>query len=518
MNRRQLLRTAVVTPASLLAYRDAALPRITLGVSGLDETYASAVAVLKGNIQRAMGFGRPVLFEGAEYPGVWLECAPLEGLAYEPLSPEIALNNHEIFFALQRADGYIPYGVKKDRIGSSQIQMAVAIAATAWDLYTRNRHAGFLERAYRACSRWDEWLMRYRNTRGAGLCEAFCTYDTGQDHSPRFRGKPDRCRDDDARLCPKVEGLPYLAPDLSATVYGGRIALASMAKELGRSIEHARWLEAADRIRSSILRLLYDPEDAAFYDRDSSNRFVRIRGDVITRVLGEHVPDQNLFQEIYRLQIGNPRAFWTPYPFPSIAMDDPAFVRPIPRNSWGGAAQALTALRAPRWMEHYGKYAALSHLMRRWVEAIAQARGFYQQMDPQSGEFTVAGAGYSPGALVFFDFVWRLYGVRARNQVLEWNCRLPEGSVSCFSTRSSEAGTLALRTEVTGSRLFLNERQVGDVTGDVRLITNLKGQPHRLVGTADRAVIAVVRRLGTEQRYTIRPDEEIDITRAFKHA
>ena len=96
--------------------------------------------------------------------------------------------------------------------------------------------------------------------------------------------------------------------------------------------------------------------------------------------------------------------------FPSIAMDDPTFVTPIPRNSWGGASQALTALRTPRWMEHYGKGAELRILMKAWATAIADAGFFRQQMDPMTGKFTVEGSspGYSPAALVYLDFVRRL--------------------------------------------------------------------------------------------------------------
>jgi Mannosylglycerate hydrolase MGH1-like glycoside hydrolase domain len=76
---------------------------------------------------------------------------------------------------------------RKRSLGTAQIQMVIPIAATAWDLHRRNPTAAFLEKAYRACSRWDEWLMRYRNTRRTGLCEAFCTYDTAHFNSPRFR-------------------------------------------------------------------------------------------------------------------------------------------------------------------------------------------------------------------------------------------------------------------------------------------------------------------------------------------
>jgi hypothetical protein len=438
----------------------------------LQKAYDAAVSGLKSNVQEVYRFRRPVLLEGATYAGVWLECAPLEGLVYAPLSPETALANHEVFFDLQREDGYLPCNAKKDRLGTGQIQMVVPIAATAWDLYRQNPKAPFLEKAYRACSRWDDWLMRYRNTRGTGLCEAFCTYDTGHDNSPRFLGKSAQCPDADARVCPKDDGLPYLAPDLSATVYGGRMALAAMAREMNRNAEGARWLESAESIRKLILDRLYDPRDGAFYDIDSHGKFVRFRGDVITRVMGEHVVDQKLFEEVWRRQLHNPAAFWRPYPFPSIAADDPLFVRPIPRNSWGGASQALTALRTPRWMEHYGKHAEFAHLMMQWVDALARSAQFLQQMDPETGDFTPDRGAYSPAMLTLFDFIWRLYGVRREGETLEWNCRLPEGASSVTAMR----GAAKLETDRNGSTLTLRGKRIAHVRETVRVVTTRAGK------------------------------------------
>ena len=117
--------------------------------------------------------------------------------------------------------------------------------------------------------------------------------------------------------------------------------------------------------------------------------------------------DQQLFDRIYERHIKNPEAFWTPYPLPSIAANDPTFVHELPRNSWGGASQALTALRSPRCFDYYGKSADLVHLMERWVEALLEAPGFMQQMSPWTGEFTTSD-GYSPSMCVFVDFVDRL--------------------------------------------------------------------------------------------------------------
>ena len=121
------------------------------------------------------------------------------------------------------------------------------------------------------------------------------------------------------------------------------MALAHMATALGKGDEASRWHDDAEKIRLLIIEKLYDPKDAAFYDLDAQNNFVRVRSDVNSRVLGEHVlkrydaKDKAIFDTVWARQIHNPKAFWAPYPLTSIAMDDPTFVRPIPRNSWGGA-------------------------------------------------------------------------------------------------------------------------------------------------------------------------------------
>jgi hypothetical protein len=429
-------------PGSLLAQPlSSSAPALTSDQPSVDDwqrTWDAGVAVLTGNLRKAPGYDQPLLFEGSTYQGIWLECGPHEGLVYasladvipaavgrsnldpttpgqsnpvEPTPMQAAVNNHMAFFRLQRPDGQFPASIKTTENGFGQIQMVVPIAATALELAHITRDDAFLSVAYAACSRWDLWLRQYRDTRKTGLVEGFCTYDTGHDNSPRWAGIPNRCPDADARKCPPIASLPRLCPDLSATVYGGRVALAQMAKALGKASEADRWHNDAETIRQLIINKLYSSEDAAFYDLDAQGKFVRVRSDVISRVLGEHVlnpadrRDKAIFEALWKRQLHNPAAFWAPYPFPSIAMDDPTFVRPIPRNSWGGAAQALTALRAPRWMPHYGKSAELRQLMHQWCLAILRSDDFRQQMDPLTGEFTLPDpGGYSPAALVFLSF------------------------------------------------------------------------------------------------------------------
>ncbi|SDA35347.1 alpha-L-rhamnosidase [Sphingomonas sp. NFR15] len=448
--------------------------------------YDKALAVLAGNVRVLPYVPDPVLIEGAQYQGIWQECGPHEALVYRHWRPDVARASHRTFFDLQRADGQLPANNKLTETGFGQIQMVVPIAATAWELARATGDGELLETAYRACSAWDGWLMRHRNTRGTGLIEGFCTYDTGHDNSPRWAGVPNQCPNKDARRFPQGFALPRLCPDLSATVYGGRRALAEMARALGRTADAARWDEQAEAIRRLILDRLYVAEDAAFYDLDADDRFVRVRGDILTRVVGEHVVDRRTFDSLWQHQLGNPKAFWTPYPLPSIALDDPTFVRPIPGNSWGGAAQALTALRTGRWMDHYRRSAEFGTLMNQWCEAIQRDPTFRQQIDPVTGAFTQAdSAGYSPSALVMVDFTWRLVGVQRAGEELHWNCRprhpAAQGTRVALKTDKGRLATLSY--DARGVTLHLDTVRVARIDGgSVRLVTDADGRPLRLTG------------------------------------
>lgn len=486
-------------------------PTFSCDRTGLQERFAQAIDGLRSNVKHVYGFESGTLLEGGAYPGVWLECAPHEGLVYAAIDPAVGQANHDVFFRFQREDGYLPCFVWFKSLGSGQIQMVVPIAKTALELFKLIGDEAFLRRAYDACSRWDQWLSRYRNTRGTGLCELFCEWDSGHDNSPRVRPHlPHDCPDNDARRCPDVPGLPWLAPDLSATVYGGRIALAEMARLLGKQDKAQQWNDRAALIQRAMLEHLFDEEDGFFYDRDAQGQFVRVRGDVITRVLCEHVVDQTLFERIYDQHVHSPARFWTPYPLPSIAIDDPKFVKDLPDNSWGGASQALTALRTPRWFEHYGKFVDHAHLMTQWVNALGRSPAFRQQINPWTGESRFSD-GYSPAMLCMIDFVARLHGARSEpgSDRLEWNCRAPAGASTSRYTSGIAGRALTIETRDGQSTLSINSRQVARVTGTVRLVTRLDGTPVELIGTHAKAQHVRVATEGAERTLEVEPDSRV---------
>ncbi len=479
--------------------------------------YDKALAVLAGNVQVLPRYAQPVLIEGAAYQGIWLECGPHEALVYRKFRPDIARHGHQCFFELQQADGQIPCNNKTTGMGLGQIQMVVPIAATAWELIQATGDEELLHAAYEACARWDAWLLRNRNVRGTGLTEGFCTYDTGHDNSPRWTGIPPQCPDRDAKKFPSGLKLPRLCPDLSATTYGARVALAKMAVALGRSGEAARWQQQAEQLRGLILGHLYEAQDAAFYDVDADGEFVRIRCDILSRVCGEQVVDQRMFETLWSRQLHNPHAFWSALPLPSVALDDPQFVRPIPQNSWGGAAQALTALRTGRWFDAYGKSAAHARLMQRWCEALIRDGSFGQQADPLDARFTSGQpTGYSPAALVMIDFTWRLAGIREEGGQLHWNIR--PGHVATrgarFSLRTDTKHRAQMDYAVHGVELKLDGRSIVRIEGGAaRLVTSESGQLLSLVGIEETVQQLSLLLPGKPPRnLTIGPETRLDLT------
>jgi len=525
LSRRALLAAGAAGLASLSMLRgvgaseaqQADTPRFSTTNSSWQTAYDKALEVLAGNVQVMPYVTKPVLIEGSVYRGIWQECGPHEALVYRKFRPDVARNSHLTFFELQRADGQLPANNKVTETGFGQIQMVVPIAATAWEL-ARDTGAGeLLEAAYRACGAWDGWLMRYRNTRGTGLVEGFCTYDTGHDNSPRWAGMPNQCPNKDARRYHDLPGLPRLCPDLSATIYGARRTLAEMARALGRPAEADRWTEQAEAIRTLILSKLYVAEDAAFYDLDAENKFIRVRSDVISRVCGEHVVDQATFDTLWTRQLHNPKAFWGKYPLASIALDDPAFVQPIPANSWGGASQGLTALRAPRWMDHYGRAAEFTEMMDRWCEAIQADLTFRQQMDPDTGLFTHGEdhPNYSPTALVMVDYTWRLIGVVEEPGSLSWNIR--PGHKAAQGARLSlpldGGGSASVAYDTKGADLTLSGRPLARVEGGAaRLMTAKDGTPQALLGISPQAQRVSLRLPGRAVRhFNLNPNQRLAI-------
>ena len=362
----------------------------------------------------------PLLKAGDVYAGIWLEHNQ-DNFFLADYDPEAAWGAQEIFMRYQREDGLLPFAFPckydecsflNEPVAFWQVQCVWSFTRCAWEIArkTKRPHADIV-RLYDCGSRYDAWFGRFRNQRRTGLVEMFCEYDTGHDNDPRVTtgNIPGSCPDGDAVNMPDLPCMPVLSVDLSAMLYGNRMALAEIAGYLGKKSESRQWREMAETIRIAIKKYLYCQDDDFFYDRDYFG-FRKYRTEHITRLFLNHVLTQEEFEPIYNRYFEQPgREFCPAFPIPSMSISDPHFIKICPKNSWGGNSQALTVLRALFWMDYYQRSDDLMALLSIWLRAaITYQSPFRQEISPFDGHPIGDVCNYSPALIVFLEAVKRV--------------------------------------------------------------------------------------------------------------
>jgi len=370
-------------------------------------------AALLANRRQFEQYPVPLLLAGDVYRGIWLEHNQ-DNIFLADYDPESAWASQQAFMRYQREDGLLPFvlpldtktGYFKCEAGYGQVQCIFPFTRCAMAIAQKTQqNEEALAAIYRAGSRYDQWFGKYRNRRGTGLAEMYCEWDTGHDNDPRVTddGIPHGCPDKDAVNMPNLPIMPVLSVDLSAMLYGNRMALAELATMLGKDHEAALWHEQAAEIKAKIDARLYCAEDDFYYDRDSRG-LRKYRTEHITRLFLNRVLDQDVFDRIYTRYFHDPKEFMPAYPIPAVAVADPHFIKECPKNSWGANTQALTTLRAIFWMKDYGRQDELKRLLLRWLRAfIAFDSKFPQEINPFTGAPIGTGVNYSPSLIIFLE-------------------------------------------------------------------------------------------------------------------
>lgn len=480
----------------------------------LESAYYTALEKLLACIVPMNG-SDPILQEGGIYLGCWLESTgTINAELLSRLIPSVSETTYLAFADQQREDGLLPYKLTENGPSFRQIQLVTPLARCVWNHYElHGRDLSFLKTMYQAMSRYDDWIARYRNTRGTGCVEAFSTFDTGHDLSPRFWHVPDTpYRNDAAAFHPDSPVLPFLAPDLTANIYCQRMYLARMAEELGES--GADWRAKAEASLNSLFRYCYDEDDQFFYDRDRNDELVRVQSDVLLRVMACEVGDAELFGNMLRRYLLNTGKFFAKYPFTSMAMDDPRFDPSSSYNSWGGPSNFLSLIRAPHAFEHRHRYVELTWVLQPILSALSKAKRFPQTLSPWTGEegFTEA---YSPSILCLLDYVERLCGIMPIGSDRLWFTGLlpvdmDHGEEVAGNTAYSRTVN-GLHYELVNTPDNVTVYREGRVhiqgPAGIRLVTDRSGQLEGVIGMSVRTIEGELRYQGTPIPIRIKGNE-----------
>ena len=365
------------------------------------------------HLRRFMGSTDNCVYISDEYPGLWLEHT-FDSVVWARLSGEIGVAKAQVglFLAAAKPDGQLPFSFYRGGPQYSHLQECVSIGSLCLDVYRMDGDLDFLQTAYRAVAGWIAWQRQNRMTRGRGLIETFCGYDTGHDNSGRLYGMKYHGWVDEKNAAAYPEGCdvaPMLSPDVNAVYFGNLKALAAMAEALGRPDEQAEWERQAAEVRQRIFDTCYNPDDGFFYDVDRHDRQRPCRSIAVTALFVERVLDNRQGNDLFDRYFRNPEEFGTPIPYPAVSAADSSFHKNCPGNTWGYFCQGLTMLRTLRWMDAYGLSAELERNMRIWVNCQnAAALPFGQELDPFTGEASVCSPWYSSCMLFYLASAVRL--------------------------------------------------------------------------------------------------------------
>jgi hypothetical protein len=476
-----------------------------------------------------------VLIEGAKYNGVWLETQPMGGEMYAKRDLEAALSNILIFIRYQRRDGKYPgmisFKNEWDRVAAHYDWMQGCFLADAAVrmYYHLGKDKEYLELVYNSLKDFDEYLWRYRDSTGNGCLETFCIWDTGEDNCtvhilneveyPKSGGWGKSVPPED------YGNMPYKSPQYMAYSYSCRESLAEISAILDNG-KTQEWREKAEKVKQKAKEYLWDDERKAFFNRDKDGEFIYALTQENIKCMYMGLMSQEMADDFIKLHFMNKDEFWTPYPLPSIALNDPYFhvnsnlsncqqkldeigfnSHDIDNNSWSGPTNGLTYQRSIKALLNYNHHAEQIMVGERVLELVKRNKVFVQNNNPITGDYSASSQnGYGPMMLAVLEFISLMQGVNICKDEILWTSY---GNTDFEYTQNIGENSYKLLTDGGVSKAYINGIPVFEIKGNVRIKTDMYGKIISVYGICSDSVSVVLKCANNSYNAIISPNEEL---------
>ncbi|HUF00150.1 MAG TPA: trehalase family glycosidase [Anaerolineales bacterium] len=305
------------------------------------------------------------------YVGVWQWDAFFHALAYRHVEKNLAHDQIRIVLDHQREDGMIPDAIHDegavthiDHPIEADVTKPPLIAWAAYKLYEHDGDSEFLDEIYEPIVRWNNWWFDNNDLDGNGLCEYQHPYSSGLDDSPLWD-----------------DGMPVEAPDLNTYLYLQQESLAKIARVIGKQEDVELWRGRAEAMARRLMDLVWDAESGFFWARRNGSRVnVRTPFNLFPLITGQMPPE---ISDRLVAHLTDERQFWSRYPVPTVAMDDPKFSA---HKMWRGPTWVNVNYLLIEGLQRSG-YADLARELRhRTLDLICCRDDIYEYYDPVSGE------------------------------------------------------------------------------------------------------------------------------------
>lgn len=309
------------------------------------------------------------------YVGVWQWDAYFHALAYRHIDQKLAHDQLRIVIDHQRADGMIPDAVHDEGTVTrltfpieADVTKPPLLAWAAWKLYEVDHDREFLAEIYEAIVRWNNWWFEKNDTDADGLCDYQHPFSSGLDDSPLWD-----------------DGMPVESPDLNTYLYLQLEALSKIAGVLDLKEDAQRWTVKAEEMIGNLLHGLWDETSGYFWANRIVNKEharVNVRTPfnlfpLITGRLSKSINDQLI------AHLTNEQEFWSRYPVPTVALDDPKF---DPLTMWRGPTWVNVNYLLIEGLQRNGYIDLARELRQRTLDMIMQLGDIYEYYQPQTGE------------------------------------------------------------------------------------------------------------------------------------
>ena len=314
--------------------------------------------------------------------------------------PEHARGVLRTIFAHQK-----PNGALHGRVYANHLQGTDFYHANWGDTFealdTLRPDEAFGRELYPALGRHAEWLVSTRDPDATGMFDVVDQYETGQEYMSRYQAVDPQADAYGWENRIRLKGI-----DVTVYAYGLFRALERLAPVVGAAGEERHWAGYAARTARAVRERMWSRARGMFSDVDPRTmRRTEVAAAVcfypyFTDLAGEeHVEglERNLL---------NPMRFWTQYPVPSSALDDPLFSAVAEWKGkrhvcpWNGRVWPMTNSHV---IEALGRWAsrdrpalrsAAAHLLQRFVHMMFHdgelARpNCYEHYNPHTGAASV---------------------------------------------------------------------------------------------------------------------------------
>lgn len=287
---------------------------------------------------------------------------------------------------------------KKDTSTITQPPMA---AYAVWKIYQKDGDKSFIKEVYPSLYHFYRYLLTDRDPHENHVIGIMNPDESGEDNSPRFDiplGLPPshtfkenfkrrhqlvaqniKCKFD-APFCMRnffwVKDVPF-----NAVMVENLKILAKLAESLGHP-EDAKFFSKEGENITLAMRKLMLKNNIFCSTFGESYRKIKVKTWAIFAPLFAKILTKKEAKKLVEEHLLNPREFWTKYPVPTVAINEPSF---DPKGFWRGPVWIATNWFIHKGLINYG-YKDIARQIKKSSKELIEKSGFREYFDPTTGE------------------------------------------------------------------------------------------------------------------------------------